>query len=107
MNLDSPSSEVACAACETLGKMGLMAASGGVLVKMLRNPNQRFSALVTLRQMGYQAPVEALGAVIEECLTDADSSLREQAVAIIGNLPEAAMRQPYLGMLKSTLSSST
>jgi len=81
--------------------------SGNVLVKMLKKPSTSWSALQALVDMGYQAPVEALETVITTGLTKDDGSYREMAVTIVGNLTEAAVREPYLGSLKSILSHSS
>lgn len=106
-NLESSNDMVASAACEALGKLGLMRDNGGILVKMLKKPTTCWSALVSLADMGYQAPVEALELVITIGLTKDDSNFRELAVSVVGNLAEAAVREPYLGSLKSVLSNSS
>jgi len=106
-NLESSSDAVAGAACETLAQMGLMRDNGAILSKMLKKPSTCWSALASLSGMGYQAPVEALESVITIGLAHGDSTYRDQAVCIVGNLGEAAVREPYLGSLKSVLGSSS
>jgi HEAT repeat protein len=98
--------ELACAACDALSKMGMMQTNVDILGKMLRKPSTCYSAVAALMDMGTKAPVELLESVLTEGLGSADGSLRELAVAVVGNLADAAVQDPYLKTLKSLLSNS-
>jgi len=101
--LASASPEVACAACEALGMLGEL--SEEAVSAKLADAATSLSALKALASMGQKAYVSCLDGVVAKGLKSEDAVCREQAIAIIKNLAEAAVVEPTLARIKECLTS--
>lgn len=95
--LDDRDAEVRGAACEKLGRLGTV--SEKHVASMLNDRATSLSALKALASLGQKAHVACLNDVVEKGLKSEDAACREQAVAIIGNLQEAALDDPTFGKI--------
>jgi len=95
--LKSSSSEVAGAACEALGWLGEISEED--LTANLADATTSLSALKALSSMGQKAYVSCLNEVVEKGLKNPVAANREQAIAVIGNLQQAALLEPTLGQI--------
>jgi len=96
--LKSSNSEVSGAACEALGLLGDI--SQNDVTAKLGNASTSLCALKALAAMGQKAYVSCLDDVVQKGLKAEDAARREQAVAIIGNLQEAALLEPTFGKIR-------
>jgi HEAT repeat protein len=97
--LSDSSDSVVCAACEALGKMGLMKDQSAILKTMLGKPSTCLSAVTALASMDVKAPLELLEVVISAGLGSADANARVKAIGVIGKLGVVACNVPYMASI--------